>query len=198
MKNEWLRSIIGDAYTEKMDEDVAKHLGTNFVTKSDFNAKLEEVKGLKTSLTERDNQLTALKALKPEEMQAKITQLEQANSTAAAKFQQDLNAAKIDLGVEAALDKAGAVNTKALKALMDLSKLSLNPDGTVFGLSEQVANLQKTEKWGFTAPVITRTHLPGQKTPEDYATDDSKEAPVNNMMNALIRGTSINQEIGGE
>jgi hypothetical protein len=199
LKNQWLRDIIGDAFTEEMDKLVAKHIGENFVSKTDFNTKAAEAKGFKESLDARDAQLTKLQALKPEEMQATITQLKADNAAAAAQYQKDLDKVKIDMGVESQLTKAGAVSVRAMKALVDYSKLSLNPDGTVFGLSEQLSTLQKTEKWGFTAPGPSRTHQGGlTPTNEQLGNQAGTGEKQNNTMNSLIRGTYVNKNIGDE
>ena len=185
LKNEWLREIIGDSFTEAMDTAVASYLGKNFVSKTDFNTKNEEAKQLQKTLETRDDQLKALQALKPEEMQAQITKLQGENAAAAAQYQKDLESVKLDLSVEAALAKAGAVNVRAVKSLIDHTKLGLNKDGSVFGLEEQVTNLQKSEKWAFSAPQPTRTHQPGNKTPGERSAEDGNSS---NMMNSFIRG----------
>ena len=55
---------------------------------------------------------------------------------------------KLDFAVETRLSQAGAVNTTAVRALLDYEKLSLEDDRLV-GLDEQLAALMEKEKWAF-------------------------------------------------
>lgn len=34
---EWLKTILGDAYTEEIDKKVSEEIGKNFVARADFN-----------------------------------------------------------------------------------------------------------------------------------------------------------------
>ena len=47
---EWLKELLGDAYTEDIDAGVRQYIGRNFVSKSDFRAKAEEVRNLTAEL----------------------------------------------------------------------------------------------------------------------------------------------------
>ena len=197
LKNEWLKTIVGDAFTEEMDKAVAKHLGENFVSRSDFNEKVKAVTTLEATVKERDKQLETLQALKPEEMQATIKTLQNENKVAAAEFKKQLDQAKLSLGVEAAIAAAGAHKASAVRAMLDESKLKLNDDGTISGLSDQISALQKSEKWAFkstTQQSPARTHQPGGTPPME----GTGEAGHNRTMNSFIRGTSINSNIGDE
>ena len=49
---------------------------------------------------------------------------------------------------------AGAKNTKAVLALLDLDKVSVDEDGQLFGISEQLEELQKTDAYLFTPKQI--------------------------------------------
>ena len=51
MKLQWLKEIVGDAYTEEMDTAVCQALGKEFVSRADFNEKNAKVKGLETQVT---------------------------------------------------------------------------------------------------------------------------------------------------
>ena len=43
---EWLKNILGDAYTEEIDKQVSEAIGKDFVSKTDFNAKNDAAKQL--------------------------------------------------------------------------------------------------------------------------------------------------------
>ncbi len=47
---EWLKTVLGEAYTDDIDKKVSDEIGKNFVARADFNAKLEEIKTLHTQI----------------------------------------------------------------------------------------------------------------------------------------------------
>lgn len=46
MKLQWMKDILGDAYTDEMDAKVSAALGERFVARADFNEKTGKVKEL--------------------------------------------------------------------------------------------------------------------------------------------------------
>ena len=58
---------------------------------------------------------------------------------------------KLNYALEARLAKEGAVNSKAVKALLDGSKISLDGDNLI-GVDEQLKALKESEKWAFSQP----------------------------------------------
>ncbi len=58
---------------------------------------------------------------------------------------------KYDRTVDDALSKAGAKNTKALRALLDMEKVKLSKDGQLEGLSEQIDSIRKDNDYLFEA-----------------------------------------------
>jgi len=73
------------------------------------------------------------------------------------KYNTDLSATKLNYALETRLAKEGAVNSKAVKALLDGSKISLDGDNLV-GLDEQLKTLKESEKWAFQEQ---KTEIPG-------------------------------------
>src|SRR3712207_8857918 len=77
---EWLRDILKDVEnSDSLVVEIKKGIGRNFVTKSDFNDKNEELKAAKEQLVDRDKQLEDLKKVNPEELQEEIEALKKAN-----------------------------------------------------------------------------------------------------------------------
>ena len=58
---------------------------------------------------------------------------------------------KLGQAIDGELAKAGAVNHKAVKALLDLSKISLKDTGELDGLTNQLDKIKESEKWAFGA-----------------------------------------------
>lgn len=56
---------------------------------------------------------------------------------------------KIEFAVDLELTKAGAINPKTVKPLIDYSKVMVGRDGEVAGVSEQVSGLKENEEYGF-------------------------------------------------
>ena len=79
-----------------------------------------------------------------------VEQLKKDLADAETKYNTDLSATKLNYALEARLAKEGAVNSKAVKALLDSSKISLDGDNLI-GVDEQLKTLKESEKWAFKA-----------------------------------------------
>lgn len=110
-----------------------------------------EVEGLKTQVSDRDNQLETLKASAGDnaDLKKKIEELQTENATAKASHESELNQLKIDFAVEKALTGAKAKNIKAVKALLELGEAKLDKDGNVKGLDEQIEKLRSGDDTKF-------------------------------------------------
>lgn len=175
---EWLKTILGENYSEDIDKKVSAEIGKGFVSKVDFNTLNETKKGLESTVAERDGQLEKLKAVDADGLQAEITRLQGENAEAKTKYDEDLKTTKLNYALEAELSKAGAVNTKAVKALLDSSKISLDGDN-LLGVTEQLKALKESEKWAFTS---SETKVPGE---------GGNPPPTPNTKAPLPKGTVI-------
>lgn len=174
---EWLKTILGDSYTEEIDKKVSDQIGKSFVSKTDFNTLNETKKTLEKAVSERDGQLEELKKVDAAGLQAKIIELQTANTTAKTEYETEIKKLKLDSMLETRLIKEGAVNTKAVKALLDASKISIDNDN-IIGLDDQLTALKESEKWAFNqqAPGKTGREQGGGKPPERTVTDDITDA----------------------
>jgi hypothetical protein len=146
MKREDLKALglaedVIDKIMEENGKDIEKYKGEAATAKA-------SAEQLKTQLTDRDKQLDELKKVDPAALQAEITKLQTANTTAQAEHEKALSAAKLNFALEARLMKEGAVSTKAVKALLDPAKISLDGENLI-GIDEQLKALKETEKWAF-------------------------------------------------
>ena len=148
---DWLKTILGDAYTEEIDKKVSEEIGKAFVARADFNTLNQEKKSLDSALKERDKQLETLKSSTGDvdALKEQIASLQAANKTATEAHAAEIKRLKIDTAVELALSTAKAKNTKAVKALLDLEKAELAEDGTVKGLTEQIKALSEAADSSF-------------------------------------------------
>lgn len=106
-----------------------------------------ELETAKSQVTERDNQLKTLKESSGDvdALKKQIEELQTANTESDKKFQEQIKNMRIESAVEQAILKAGGINSKAIKALLDGSKFSINDEGVVGGISDQIEALKKAE-----------------------------------------------------
>jgi copper chaperone CopZ len=106
----------------------------------------------------------------------KIQELQDNAKEAEKTHAAEIQAMKIDNAVETALTGAKALNVKAVKALLNLEKAELNEDGTVKGLAEQIAALQKSDSYLFGSSTMK-----GAKTGESGNDDGKKGVDTSKM-----------------
>ena len=160
---EWLKAILGDTYTEEIDKKVSDKVGKDFRPATDFNAVNEEKKALAAQVAERDKQLEDLKksAGNADELQKKIADLQAENKTKDKEHDAQLKKLQMDFALEAKLSGAKSKNNKAVRALLDEAKISLD-GGNILGLDEQLIELKKANPYLFDEEQKTpiRTGLP--------------------------------------
>lgn len=175
---EWLKTILGDTYTEDIDKKVSAEIGKEFVARTDFNAVNETKKELDKTIRERDAQLEELKKVDAAGLQAKITELQESNNQAKTQYEETLKKTRLDFLLENRLIKEGAVNTKAVKALLEASKITLDGENLV-GVDDQLKALKESEKWAFQQQTPGRTQMPqGGNPPAGDSLDDVIKSAV--------------------
>jgi len=110
---------------------------------------------LRGQLAEADKVISGFKELDVEGIRSAAdtwkAKAEQAEGEAAAK----LSALKFDHALEGALAGAKAKSLKAVSALLDRSALSLGEDGSIVGLSDQLAKIKTENDFLFEDGTIT-------------------------------------------
>lgn len=142
---DWLKELLKDLENaDELQKAIAKGIGENFVSKTDFNSVNDTKKKLESDLKERDTQLEDLKKVDAEGLQAKIDQLQKDNKEAQEKYEAELKDITLSNAVKLAL--SGKVHDEDIvSGLVDKSKLIVGDDGKVVGLDEQITSL-KTSK----------------------------------------------------
>lgn len=122
-----------------------------YVEKSKHDEVVEENKTLKTSVSDRDKQLETLKASAGdnEELKKQIETMKQQNAEQEKAHKAELAQLRLDNAIENALTVAGAKNSKAVKALLDVSKVKLGEDGKLTGWDDQIKAIQKSDAYLF-------------------------------------------------
>lgn len=153
MALEWLKTILGDGYTEDIESKIAQEIGKGFVSKADFNAVKTQQKKLEDNLKTRDTQLEELKKATgtAEELTAQIAALQEQNRKDKQAHEAEVARIRLDAAVDKALTESGARNNIAVKALLAafLKDAKVGEDGSVKGLAAEIETLAKGESTSF-------------------------------------------------
>lgn len=171
-----------------VDEDLAKKLESasqeelkGYIPKSRFDEVNKEKKQLEADVKDRDTQLEKLKNSEGDldALKKQITDLQAENKKNNDAHKAEIRQLKIDNAVNTALVEAKAKNTTAVKALLkDLDKAVLNEDGTVKGLADQIAALQKSDDYLFETKDSKGKQMKGAKPGEGKDDDDGGNGGV--------------------
>lgn len=141
---------LDEETAKKVLEAYQKSLKDKYVPIERFNEVNNQTSELKSQIDERDKQLNELKAKATgnEELTAKITELENLNNQTKEEYEKKMAALKKETAIELKLKDERAKNIKAVKALLDLEKVSLDGDN-VIGLDEQLKSLKESDSYLF-------------------------------------------------
>ncbi len=111
-----------------------------YVDKEKFDSKVRELETANTSISDLTGKLKAFDGVD-------VAGLKNEVKTWETKYKTDLAAVKKDAAVDAAIIQAKGRNPKAIKALLDMNKISLKEDGTLEGLD--LEGLRKSDGYLF-------------------------------------------------
>ncbi|MFT8878865.1 MAG: phage scaffolding protein [Oenococcus sp.] len=143
----------------------------------DFQSQLDTAKKDKTNSDELNTKISDLQ-----------TQLKDSQSKADAQ----LKAFKKNSAIEVGLLKAGTSNIKALKAGLDLDKISLDDKGNLIGLNDQIDTLKKDDAW---APLFPKeTHPATQNREHNHVIEpDDPDVEKTKLQQAFKSSTPLNR-----
>ncbi|ULQ49050.1 phage scaffolding protein [Liquorilactobacillus nagelii] len=135
-------------------EKIMAEYGKSHTESTDLQKKVadltEQNGSLQSQIDDRDKQLTEIKrsAGDNEELKSKIKALQDANKQAAEDYQTKLAEQSKESKIELALRDVKAKNPKAVKALLDLNKVSVDGDNLI-GFNEQIEKIKETDAYLF-------------------------------------------------
>lgn len=151
---EWLIKLI-EKHTKDGVVDIEalkKEVNTEFpkyaVPKDVYNALSETNKRLEDDLKDRDEQLETLKKIDAEGLQAEITRLQGENKTAKKKYEDEMAELRKTTAIDLYLKDSKAKNVKAVKALLQLDKISLDGENLI-GIKDQIETLKESDAYLF-------------------------------------------------
>ena len=148
---DWLKAILGESYTEEIDKKISEEIGKGFVARSDFNTLNTDKKMLTDAVKERDKQLEMLKtsAGNNDTLQKQIADLQKENADQQKAHAAEIAKLKLNTALDLALSEAKAKNSTAVKAMLDISKVTLDEEGKLSGFFEQLEALKKSDGYMF-------------------------------------------------
>ena len=144
-KEDLLKLGLSEEQAEKVLSVNAEQL-KGFIPKSRFDEVNNTKKQLEKDLKDRDVQLENLKNSSGdlETMKQTIENLQRDNKVAKDNFEAELAKFKLESAIDNTLLSSNAINTKAVKALLDMGRIKL--DGEVLiGINEQIEALKTAE-----------------------------------------------------
>lgn len=145
---------LTEEQVKKAQEILKEEINGKFIPKERFDQVNNDAKATKAKLEE-------LQKANPEELNAKIKQLTEDLE----KKSQEYQAKERDLIIDNQLSKAGTRNIKALKALLDMEKVTIK-DGIVTGLEEQIKALKGSDSYLFNEDNPTFGKIPDKPSPK--------------------------------
>lgn len=139
-----------DAIDKIMSEngkDIEKAKGDSETSASRIKELETENEQLKTTVGERDKQLEDLKksAGDNEELKKQIETLTKENKESAEKHDNEMKALRKSHAIETALTAASAKDVGLVRKLIDESKVSVDSNGNLIGLEDQIKVLKEGE-----------------------------------------------------
>ena len=166
-----VKEKLGDAEVAVVDPD------DPMVPKRRLDEVITERNRYKEQVAERDTQLADLgaKAKDHDTLRVQIADLQAKNKQAAEDYEKQLKEQRFAFAVERAVAKADARNVKAVMALLDTSKISLDGENLI-GFDDQVAALRESDPYLFGVELKGRVPEGTGKPPKEVPNPWKKES----------------------
>ena len=140
-----------DMTADQFNDELNKLLPTEWKPANVYNELNEKYKLLEGQKNDVDKLLKEANDAKTasDEFKGKYEDLLKTQKADKEKYEADLAANKKNFAIDLALTKAGARNNTAVRALLDMGKISLDNNGAVLGINEQIDALKKDNDYLF-------------------------------------------------
>ena len=123
MALEWLKNILGDAYTPDIDKAVAAEIGAVYAPKAEMEALTEKTKALEAQVQTAGETIRKFDGLDPDKVKAEVEQYKQAAAQAQKDADARVEALRFDQWFADVARGAGARSAKAARAVLGDEKL---------------------------------------------------------------------------
>lgn len=138
---------------------------------------------LKDQISQRDKDLKELKKIDAKELETKIAELEEKNKTLQEESDKQLQETRKNLMLENSLMKANVKNSKAIRGMLDIDKITIDGD-ELTGLDDQIKALKESDSYLFNIEEPTKTI--------DLGSGHSNQKVEDNSFERKIMGLSTN------
>jgi len=173
---EWLKTILGDKYTDEIDQKVSEEIGKGFVSRTDFNTKNDALKDTQGQLKTAQDGLKAFEGVDVDDLKGQIKKLQNDMTAQADAF-------KFDSLIDNAVRDAKARNPKAVKALLDMESLRESKDQTA-DIKAAIKALTESDNYLFDSGEATGTGVTAS-TGHELDGDDADSKEPKTMAEAL-------------
>ena len=118
-------------------------------SKAELEAKDAQLADLSKQLKDRDKDLKDLKKTADEETQQKIADFQEKHKAELKEANDRAAKATLEGKISEALGTSKARNVNLLRKALNYDDISLNEDGNIIGLNEQISKLQETDAYLF-------------------------------------------------
>ena len=148
MALEWAKELLGEAYTEELEQKLEAQITSGYAAKSDLEAAEAKASGLEEQLNEATATIGKFEGLDPEQVKAQIADYKQRAEAAEKDRDEKLAAAAFDAKLDKALATAKARNPKLARGALDIDALraSKNQDADI---AAAIAAVQKSDGYLF-------------------------------------------------
>lgn len=174
---EWLKTILGDGYTEDIDKQVSAEIGKAFVSRNDFNSKNDELKRANDTIKDLQDTAKKFDGVDIEKLRGDLTTLQ-------SKYDTDIAAMRRDNALDVALTGAKARDLKAVRALLDMDTIKLDGNKLV-GFDDQIKALQKDKAFLFEGDSAGNTRV-------DTGASHNEPPATDSFLNAVRAGAGLN------
>lgn len=149
---EWLKTILGDGYTEEIDKKVSEEIGKGFVSKADFNLKNEELKSVRGQLNDAKTTIQSYKEMDIDGIKQSAANWETRYNTDTQALKDQLEDIKYGHAVEQAVSGLKFTSESAKKAFVaDLTSKKLTmQEGKLLGFDDYTKAYKESDPGAFT------------------------------------------------
>jgi len=125
---EWLKTILGDAYSEEIEKQISAEIGKGFVARTDFNAANEAKKAVEAQLAEANKVIAGYKGMNIDEIRQSAADWQAKAEKAQKDADERVAAVQFDAKLDGAIGKRRGRSVKAIKAMLDVDALRGSED----------------------------------------------------------------------
>lgn len=175
-KEELLSMGIAEEAAEKLRQSISRLEKENADLKEAVSDKEQCLKDLEAARSEAES------------LNARLKQAKEEAAKAGEAYNREITQLKLTGGIEKALITAGAKNLKAAGSLLDREKITLNENGDLLGLEQQLEAIKQSDPYLFKDIGEERPAIRGLTayTPEEGADENSEEADFSQMTYSQI------------